>query len=266
METYMRSAERTLQILNAFTAERPEMGLTQLSEALGLSKATVLRLASTLCKYGFLSQDPESKQYSLGLRLFELGGIVYASFSLRKAASSHLRHLLERADRTVFLAVMQGDELLYLDKKENPMNPVRFASNIGSRRPPHFGMMGQVLMADLAENQVQRLLEKYPLTAFTKRSITSVHSFKETLRRVKKQGYAIDEGVAIEGIGGIAAPVRDFTGGVVAAIGVGFMVSSVKGKELKRIVKEVLETAHAISRELGYVPIAAEVPRVRSVT
>jgi DNA-binding IclR family transcriptional regulator len=174
--------------------------------------------------------------------------------------------LLERADRTVFLAVMQGDELLYLDKKENPMNPVRFASNIGSRRPPHFGMMGQVLMADLAENQVQRLLEKYPLTAFTKRSITSVHSFKETLRRVKKQGYAIDEGVAIEGIGGIAAPVRDFTGGVVAAIGVGFMVSSVKGKELKRIVKEVLETAHAISRELGYVPIAAEVPRVRSVT
>ncbi len=252
MEKYIRSAERTLQILNAFTPERTEMGLTQLAEAVKLSKATVLRLAATLCKYGFLSQHTETKQYSLGLRLFELGGIVYRSFSLRNTASSHLQRLLERVGKTVFLGVIHDDDLLYLDKKEDVTNPIRFASSIGTRRPPHFGMLGQVLMAHLPENRVQSLLQKYPLAAFTRNSVTSVRAFKDILRRVERQGFAVDDGMGIEGIGGVASPVRDFTGKVVAAVGVGFMTSSVNGKELKKLTKEVRETGEAISRDLGY--------------
>jgi IclR family transcriptional regulator, KDG regulon repressor len=263
-EKYMRSSERTLQILTAFTPDRLQMGLTQLAEVLNLSKATVLRLALTLCKYGFLVQDPESKQYSLGLKLFELGGLVYASFSLRKSASSHFRELLERLDKTVFLGIIEGDELLYIDKRESPMNPIRFASNIGTRRPPHFGMLGQVLMAHLSEERVQALLQKYPLVAFTKKSITSNHDFKEILARVKKQGFAIDSGMAIEGIGGVAAPVRDFTGAVVAALGAGFMTPAVSTKELKRVANDIVETAAKISRELGYVDKSAASPSLDS--
>ncbi len=251
-EKFIRSAERTLQILSAFTPDRLQMGLTQLSEVLSLSKATVLRLASTLCKHGFLSQDPVTKHYCLGLKLFELGGLVYASFSLRTTASSHLRRLQARVDKTTFLGIMDGDDLLYIDKKENPMNVIRFASNIGFRRPPHFGMLGQVLMAHMSEERVQALLQKSPLTTFTKKSITSNQVFKERLRKVRKQGYSVDEGIAIEGIGGVGAPLHDFTGAVVAAIGVGFMVSSVDRKEMKRLIKEVVEAAASISRELGY--------------
>ncbi len=90
---YNRSLERSLQILNAFGSERSPLTLAQLSETLGLPKATVLRLCSTLVKYGFLKQGPESRHYSLGLKLFELGSIVLSSFSLRKVASPYLTQL-----------------------------------------------------------------------------------------------------------------------------------------------------------------------------
>ena len=90
---YNRSLERALQILNAFTGERKLLTLSQLAEILSLSRATVLRLCSTLVTYGFLNQDTASKEYSLGLRLFELGSIVFHSFSLRKTAAPFLDQL-----------------------------------------------------------------------------------------------------------------------------------------------------------------------------
>jgi DNA-binding IclR family transcriptional regulator len=266
-DKHTRSVERTLQILNAFSMERQTFGLTQLSEALNLPKATVLRLTSTLCKHGFLRQDQYSRKYSLGLRLFGLGGIVSSSFSLMKVASPHLDRLRERLDKTVFLAVLEGDELLYIDKKEAPKNLVKFASTLGTRRPPHFGMLGHVLMAYLPESEIERLLQNSPLVNFTKKSITVNHDFKESLRRIREQGFSFEDGIAFEGIGGIAAPVRDFTGTVVAALGVGFVISSVGAKELKRIQKEVVETAQTISWEQGYsqgVPKSPHLPEMAS--
>lgn len=79
-ERYNRSVERTLQILNSFTPERQTMGLTDLSEAINLSKATVLRLASTLCKHGFLNQDHQSRRYSLGVKLFDWAALSIILF------------------------------------------------------------------------------------------------------------------------------------------------------------------------------------------
>ncbi len=247
-----RSVERTLQILNAFSVERQILGLTELSDALGLPKATILRLASTLCGYGFLKQDEDSRKYSLGLRLFALGQVVSSSFALRNVASPHVRRLGERLDKTVFLAILESDELLYVDKRESPNSAVVFTSNVGTRRPPHFGMLGYVLMAYLPESEVDRILNRSPLVAFTRKSIITNHEFKEKLRHIREQGFSTDDGTAFEGIGGLAAPVRDAAGEVIAALGVGFVVSAVTGKDLRKIQKDVVETAMVISWEQGY--------------
>jgi IclR family KDG regulon transcriptional repressor len=249
---YNRSLERALQILCAFSVETQHLSLGQLSQAVNLAKPTVFRLCSTLNKYDFLRYDVATKQYSLGLKLFELGGIVFASFSLRKIASFHLDQLQARLGRTTFLGILRDDELVYIDKKEDVRNPIRFASHIGRRRPPYFGMLGQVLMAYLSESEVDRLLVKYPLIAFTAKSITDPKAFKKRLEKIREQGSFVDEEGAIEGITGIAAPVRDFTGNVVAAIGAGFISSSVDGKGVRKIQNEVLNTAQAISQELGH--------------
>lgn len=226
--------------------------MSQLSHLLDLPKATVSRLCSTLIKYDFLGYNQESKQYSLGLKLFELGSIVFSSFSLRRVASHHLTELQSKLGKTVFLGVLQDCELLYIDKKEDFKNPIRFASDIGTRRPPYFGMLGQALMAFLPDKEVDRLLQKCPLIPSTRKSITKEREFRDKLRTVREQGFAIDEETALEGITGVAAPIRDFTNRVVAAVGVGFISLSEDSKGLKKIVKDVLRTAHTISQELGY--------------
>jgi DNA-binding IclR family transcriptional regulator len=249
---YNRSLERALQILCAFHVETQHFSLGQLSQTVHLAKPTVFRLCSTLAKYDFLRYDSATKQYSLGLKLFELGGVVFASLSLRKISSTYLDQLQARLGKTTFLGILRDDELVYIDKKEDVRNPVRFASYIGRRRPPHFGMLGQVLMAYLSKTEVDRLLGRYPLTAFTRKSITDPRAFKNRLKKIREQGYFVDGEEAIEGITGVAAPLRDFTGNVVAAIGAGFISSSVNGKEVRKIKDEVMKTALAISQELGH--------------
>jgi DNA-binding IclR family transcriptional regulator len=249
---YNRSLERALQILITFNNERLSLTLAQLSESLSLARATVLRLCSTLVKYGFLKQDTESKRYSLGLKLFELGSVVFDSFSLRQTASPYLGQLHVKLGKTIFLGILDNDEVLYVDKREDPRNPISFTSKIGTRRPPYWGMLGPVLMAYLPDGDIKRLLQKSPLTATTKKSITNKEDFYKLLRRIREQGYVVDIEMALEGIGGAAAPIRDYTGRVVASIGIAFIASSVDQKDLKVIVKEVTATALNVSREMGY--------------
>ena len=249
---YNRSLERALQILNAFTGERNGLTLSQLAEILNLSRATVLRLCSTLVKYGFLNQDPASKEYSLGLRLFELGSIVFHSFSLRKTASPFLDQLHQKLGKTLFLAIMEQGQLIYIDKREDSRNPITFTSKIGTRRPPYWGMLGPMLMAHLPDSEVDHLLEKIPLKATTKKSFTKKEEFKKWLGQVREEGFAVDVERTFEGITGVAVPIRDFRGKVVASLAVCFISSSVDARELKRIIKEALKSGLNISREIGY--------------
>jgi len=249
---YNRSLERALQILNAFSYEKQALTLTELSEILKLSMATISRLCSTLIKFDFLKYDQNSKQYFLGLKLFELGGIIFSSFSIRGTATPHIIRLQSKLGKTMFLGILQNNELIYIDKRDDPRNPIIFASRIGTRRPPHFGMLGQLLMAYLSDSEVDQLLTQSPLIPFTKKSITDVKEFKQRLLNTRKQGFFVDEESAFDGITGVAAPIRNFTGAVVAAIGIGFISSSVTGDELKQIINDMIETAKEISRELGW--------------
>jgi DNA-binding IclR family transcriptional regulator len=212
-----------------------------------------LRLCSTLARYGFLRQEQESKKYYLGLKLFELGSVVFSSFSLIRVASPYLTQLQVKLGKTVFLGILEDDELLYVDKREGARDGITFTSNIGRRRPPSWGMLGPVLMAYLPDEEVERLLRKSPLTATARKSITVNDEFKEWLRKIRRQGFVVEDETALEGIGGVAAAIWDFRGEVTAAVGVGFISSSVDGKGLKKIVKEVTGTARTISREIGYV-------------
>jgi IclR family KDG regulon transcriptional repressor len=249
---YNRSLERALQILCVFNVEMQSLSLGEISSAVDLPKPTVFRLCSTLTKYDFLRYDSSTKQYSLGLKLFELGGVVFSSLSLRRLASPYLDRLQSRVAKTIFLGVLRDDELIYIDMKEDLRNPIRFASHIGRRRPPYFGMFGQLLMAYLTESEVDRILKKHPLTSITRKSITDLKAFRQRLKRIREQGYFIDEEEAIEGITGVAAPIRNFNGNIVAAIGAGFISSSVNRKEVGKIKNEVLRTAQEISEELGH--------------
>jgi len=249
---FNRSLERALRILNVLSSEGPTLSLAKLSETLNLPRATVLRLCSTLINFGYLRQDPLSKHYALGMRVLELAKSVSDSFSLRKIASPHLNVLQTKIGKTIFLAVLDNDEVFYIDKIDDPGNPISFTSKVGTRRPPYWGMLGFVLMAYLPDKEIKRIFQKQPLKAFTSKSITKKEELTKWLGKVRSQGYVVETEMALDGITGVGAPIFDHTGKVIAAVGVGFITSSVKEKELNRIIKEAVKTARAISEELGY--------------
>lgn len=248
----VQAVERALDILDCFTFEKKELGLFEIVEQTGLNKTTVKRMLANLSSRKYLQQDPKTKKYKLGMRLFELGGIVFSSFSLRKAASHFMDTLQKEIGSTVLLGAVMEEQLVYIDKREgNTM--IRISSEIGWRRPLHYGMLGMVLCAYLDPALVTMILGKYPLERYTPRSITEERRFKERLEGIRKQGYVIEVGEAVEGVVGIAAPIRDYTRHVIAALGIavpaGEGILQDGTDDLSRRVKE---TCHRISAELGF--------------
>ncbi len=245
--------ERAFNILDAFSLDKKEQTLSELSREVGLAKSTCHRLVSTLMEFGYLTYDETSKFYSLGPKLFELGSVVYDSISLRKIASDFLNDLLLKVgSKAIALAVLDNDEIVYVDRKEDIHNPIKFSTTeLGRRRPPYFGMFGLLLMAYLDDDEVERLLKKYPLTAVTDKSIMDPVRFKRELKKVREQGYAFDDEGAFENLSGVAAPIRDGSGSVIGGVGCSFISASVNDETRMAVIEAVRETAQRISERLS---------------
>lgn len=241
-----------MDILDCFAFLKTEMGLFEIARHTGLNKTTAKRLLSNLTDRRYLQQDPKTKAYRLGLRLFELGGIVFSSFSLRKAAAHPMSILENETGAAVLLGVMMENQLAYVDKREGE-GVIRVPSNIGWRKPLHFGVLGMVLMAYMGTDQVDVILEQYPLTSYTSRSITDTDRFKARLEEIRRRGYAVERSEAVEGVAGIAAPVWNYTRKVIAALGIIFPSRRVSSKKaLKDMASRLKEACNEISADLGY--------------
>ena len=163
--------------------------------------------------------NPERIVKNIGMRLFEMGGIVFPSFSLRQAAAYPMTQLQYKTGATVLLGVRMEDQLVYVDKREGA-GMIRILSDIGWRRPLHYGMLGMILLANLDAKDVRRILRQTPLQAHTPFSITDPDAFSLRLEKIRVQGYVMEKEEAVEGVLGITAPIRDYSRQVVAALGV----------------------------------------------
>lgn len=231
------------------------MTLSNMVRKTGLNKTTTKRLVANLTNRGFLHQDPATKHYQLGMRLFELGGIVFSSFSLRQAATHPMSRLQNETGATVLLGTRMDDELVYVDKREGK-GMIRISSDIGWRRPLHYGMLGMVLMAHLDSKEVRGILKKSPLQAHTPFSLTDEDAFSLRLEAIRKQGYVVEHQEAVEGVVGIAAPVRDYSRKVIAALGIAVtLAKSQAQRELNDLLDRVRQACDEISRDLGYLKI-----------
>lgn len=247
--------ERALDILDCFSFQDRELSLTTVANRTGLNKTTAKRLISNLTTRGYLQQDPQSKKYQLGMRLFELGGIVFSSFSLRQAAAYPMTKLQNDTGATVLLGVNMDDQLVYVDKREGA-GMIRISSDIGWRRPLHYGMLGMILLAGLDARDVRRILSKTPLQAHTPFSITDPDAFSLRLEQIRDHGFVLEKEEAVEGVFGIAAPIRDYSRQVVAALGIALPLSSSnRTNKLDRLIDLVKKTCEAISSDLGYLKI-----------
>lgn len=248
--TRLSSVTNALRLLKVFSDQESEIGISDLARRIGLAKSTVHRLASSLVEEGMLEQAEKEGKYRLGLALFELGALVRRKMDVTAEARHHLKALSERSGETVQLAVLEQTAALYINVIES-QRALRMSYQVGTRAPLHCTAVGKVLLAH-AGSQVFDLIVKNGLSPLTDASIRQAQDLRRELGAVMQRGYAVEEEEAEPGLRGVAAPVRDFSGDVVAAIGISGPTHRMSRQVLQSHARDLLEVSGAVSQRLGY--------------
>jgi IclR family transcriptional regulator, KDG regulon repressor len=248
----LSSVANSIRLLTSFSGEEDELGITTLAGRLRLAKSTVHRLAATLTSAGFLEQNAETGKYRLGVTLFELGALVRRRMDVANEARPKLRELLEKTGETVQLGIVDHYSVLYVYEMESP-RAIRMAAAVGGRAPLHCTAVGKVLLAFQPPDYVKDALAR-ELTVYTPKTVIKRDALLEMLDEVRQREHAIDDEESEGGLRAIAAPVRNHTGAVIAALGVAAPVQRMSKKVMQGCVPSVIETASAVSVRLGYVP------------
>ena len=247
----LSSVANSIRLLTSFSGEEDELGITTLATRLRLAKSTVHRLATTLTAAGFLEQS-ETGKYRLGVALFELGALVRRRMDVANEARPKLRELLEKTGETVQLGIVDHFSVLYVYEMES-RHAIRMAAAVGARAPLHCTAVGKVLLAHQSAEYVKQVLA-HGLKAHTANSVTKRETLLAMLAEVAEREHAVDEEESEEGLRAIAAPVRNHTGNVIAALGVAAPVQRMTKKDMQTCVPSVMATAAAVSARLGYIP------------
>ena len=251
----VQTLERASLILDILGQSPQGISIKDLSDRMHLPKGTTHRLVSSLSYFGYVRQDQNTKNYFLGFKLVELGNMLLGQLDLRKEAELFLRNLAQRTKETVHLVILDGNEIVYLDKLETEPHTggLRMASRVGSRNPAHSCAVGKALMAYLPAEALARIVEEKGLPKRTGNTITDYNQLKEHMTLVRKQGYAVDDEENERGIRCVGAPIFNEAGKAVAAISVSGPAFRVTKKSVQeKLKKEVMETALRISQRLGF--------------
>jgi len=248
---YVQSIGRALDILECLTRSDKSMGVTELSGRLGLHKSTVYRLLATLAYRGYVEQD-EDERYNIGLKLFEISGNVLNKMDIRKKVKPYLVKLQEETRETIHLGILDGDEVVYIDKEEST-ETIRMYSEIGKRVKAHCTSLGKVLLAYKREN-LKELYEQGPLIRYTDNTIVDREVLGEHLAKIREKGYAVDDEEQELDIHCIGGPIFDYKGDIIAAFSIAGPSTRMTEKRVKELSRKVLEYSVEISHSLGYNP------------
>lgn len=243
--------ERVARILQLFTFEKNEWGITEIARETGLSKSVTYRLLHSLEEHGFIRQNGVTKKYGLGMRFFELGQIVRDSMDLRSAAREVMVGLSQRCNQTVILCVEDNLQQVCIDKVDGG-NLIRIASKIGARIHLHAGASAKLLLAYLPPEKREEYYKEYGLPAFTGNTTTDKKKLEEELRRIREQGYAFTVEERDINIAAISAPVFDYRGTVIASLALIGPKWNFEPENVQEYIKEVKAAADKISARMGY--------------
>ncbi len=251
----VQTIERASSILDILGQSPQGISIRELSTKIKLPKGTTHRLLSSLSYFGYVRQDPKTRNYLLGLKLVELGQLLLSQLDLRKEAEPFLKDLAERITETVHMVILDRNEIVYIDKVETDQHTsgLRMASRVGLRNPAHSSAVGKVLLAHFPEEELKNFIKEKGLAKRTENTIIDPTQLKDHLKSVRAQGYAIDDEENEKGIRCVAAPIYNEVGKTVAAISISGPAFRITKKVIQEsLKKEVMETALKVSQRLGF--------------
>ncbi len=246
-----KSIDRGLRILDLFNEETVHLTASEIAAVFNTTPATLYPTLCTLVNHDYLSRDSR-KRYSLGLKILERSGQVLAQLDVRRVSRSYLQDLARQRQATSDLGILYGDEVLYLERRVG--HPAAMVTEVVGRRVPlHCTSIGKVLLAFLPTSERESLIGTLSLDAYTPNTIVDPKKLKKELDDVVRRGYAVDSQEFHLGSSCVGAPIRGYEGRVVAALSL-MLPADQDGNHVmfEEQAAAVVETANAISRELGY--------------
>jgi len=250
-EDGLKSLHKVVRVLDCFSMNRRALSLSEICSMTGFPRSTAHRLVASMREVGFLEQENEREEYRLGIRLFEFGSIVLANLELHREGRSIVDSLHRLTNRTVHLAVFDGQRAVVIQRTEansDALVPNTYVEN----SPAYCTSVGKAILAHQGEEVLERVIEA-GLERFTDTTLTDPGALRADLAATRERGYAIDEGEHQPALRCVGAPIRNPSGRVFAALSVSAPAWELAADEIGEMSKVVTYHANLISQRLGYV-------------
>ncbi len=228
---YSLSVSRALRILSSFTQEQPELGLSEISRALSLSKTSVARFLQALEMHGFVDQDPQSRKYRPGPETARVGSLYLGGGMVKQIALPVMKELVERFGFTSYLSAFRDDQMLILLSVEGA-GPIKYSIPVGTKLPVHSTATGKAALAQFEPDEVDAIIARTGLDAPTRHTITQRAVMARRLAEIRTRGFSTNWEERTIGIASVAAPVRNYAGKAMCFLSLGFATSQVKREQM----------------------------------
>ncbi|MFZ5945343.1 MAG: IclR family transcriptional regulator [Bacillota bacterium] len=251
---FVQSVNRTFEILDCISKGKGAgKSLTEISKAIQLPVSTAYRLIQNLVAWNYVTESTDGN-YSLGLKLLELGSLVQKNIEIRNLARPFMEQLNETTKETIYLAKFDEKDstLIYIEKMESLRN-VTLTAGVGTRNYVHSTANGKCLLSGFDDEKIRVILKRKGMPPLTGHTLVDIDAFLSDVQKVRQQGYAVDDEENEVSVRCVAAPIFDYTRRVAASISISGVSTNITPEQLRHEYRDlVIKTAQEISYELGF--------------
>lgn len=247
----LQTLNRAIAVLDSFSREHAQLGVREVARMINLSTTTTGRLLASLKELGILTQNPETRAYAIGPRVLTWAEIYNATLDVRNLALPAIQELHQTTRETISLYLLDGDERVCIERLESPQT-VRIIQRVGRRLPLYAGSAGKVMLAYLSPERQASYLARISLTPLTSMTITDPHQLICELEKAREQGCAVSYGEWIADAAGVAAPILNQSGEVIAGLSISGPLQRFTAENVPGYCDAVKRVAGQISENLGY--------------
>jgi IclR family transcriptional regulator, KDG regulon repressor len=238
---------KAFSILNIIAKNKRGMGISEISNLLGISKSTVHGITAALEQAGAVIRDPVSKQYNIGLTLMDLGKAAYERIDFKAIARPALEKLRDECEETVFFGIKNGDRVSIIDKVDSQKD-LKITSPVGTSLPLQIGAIGKIFLSLMNQKELENYLQKNPLISYTADTIIDIDLYKQELEKVRKNGFALDDEEYITGVRAVASAIKPYDTYLPAIWVVGFK-NAMPDSELENIISLICTATEHINHK-----------------
>lgn len=247
----VKSIVKAAAIIEVLSASEDSLALSDIVKELNIAKSTLHGLISTLVDVGYITQDSDTGQYRLGIKLFEIGNTVPRRWDERTIAYPYMQKLAEQTGETIHLAVLDNFEVLYINKLESSKS-IRIVTGLGVRMPAHCTGVGKVLLSGLNPYELNKFYRRRKLEKYTDTTVTDFEELKIQLEKIKAAGFAVDNQEYMEGLKCVAAPIYDHKGNITSTMSIAGPLSRMRDNDFEVKKNYLMAACKQISEKLGY--------------